>query len=321
MKRLANTAMLAVILTLLPLSARAAELLIPVGKIVGLQLKTDTITVAAFDETMGKNARNAGLRIGDEIIQINDTPIHTTGDVQDALTKCGETIVLTYRRGEETGSLQMQPLHAEGRPRLGIYLRQGIAGIGTVTWYDPDTHVFGTLGHGVNLPRGGLLEMTVGNAYSAQVVSVKKGKTGTPGQLKGSSAGETPLGTLKKNTASGVFGINPGGWKGEPVPAAQWGELKPGPAVILSTVSGSEPQEYSVEILKIYPGSRSDGRNMLLRVTDPALLDATGGIVQGMSGSPILQDGRLVGAVTHVLVNEPTLGYGIFIQNMLNAAA
>ena len=129
------------------------------------------------------------------------------------------------------------------------------------------------------------------------------------------------LGQLTDNTASGVFGTAPGGWEGQAVPVGSCEEINPGPAKIRSTVADGVPGEYSVEIIKLYPKSRADGRNMLLKVTDPALIAATGGIVQGMSGSPILQDGKLVGAVTHVLVNDPTTGYGIFIENMLDAAA
>ena len=205
--------------------------------------------------------------------------------------------------------------------KAGIYLRQGIAGIGTVTYYDPDTGRFGALGHGVSCPRGRLLKMTRGSAYTGTILSVKKGTCGHPGQLRGSADPDFPIGTLKKNTPQGVFGIARPGWPGQPLPVAAFDEVTTGKAVILSTVTGDVPREYSVEILKIYPKDRPDCRNFLLKVTDPDLLETTGGIVQGMSGSPIIQDGKLVGAVTHVLVNDPTTGYGIFIENMLDAAA
>jgi stage IV sporulation protein B len=129
------------------------------------------------------------------------------------------------------------------------------------------------------------------------------------------------MGSLYANTGRGVFGEVDEGWRGEALPVAAFEDIHVGRATIRSNVSGQEIRDYSVEILKIYPENRSDGRNLLLRVTDPALIDITGGIVQGMSGSPIIQDGKLVGAVTHVLVNDPTTGYGIFIENMLDAAA
>ena len=162
--------------------------------------------------------------------------------------------------------------------------------------------------------------MTQGSAYPATVVSVQKGKAGQPGQLKGALRSEELLGTLSGNTDRGVFGTVSDGWQGEVIPVASYSEIHTGSATIRSTVDDGEPRDYSVEILKIYPQSRADGRNLLIKVTDPDLLAATGGIVQGMSGSPIIQDGKLVGAVTHVLVNQPDTGYGIFIENMLDAA-
>ncbi|MBQ7000998.1 MAG: PDZ domain-containing protein [Oscillospiraceae bacterium] len=322
MKRFFSAIALAVVLLVsLPVQAEAAELLIPVGRIIGLQLQNDIITVAAYDDALGSGAREAGLKIGDEILKIDSREVSCAEDVRSALRTCGETVALTVRRGSRLDTIEMEPQQTEDGPRLGVYLRQGIAGIGTVTFYDPETGTFGTLGHGVSDARGALLQMTRGSAYGADILSVKKGKSGEPGQLKGSAQGPEPFGTLLRNTPQGVFGITKQGWKGEPMPVAAYAEISTGPAVIRSQVAGDSVQEYSVELLKIYPETRSDGRNFLLRITDPALLETTGGIVQGMSGSPIIQDGKLVGAVTHVLVNDPTRGYGIFIENMLTAAS
>ena len=310
---------LVVLFVFLPLQARASEGLVPVGKIVGLQLRDDTVTVAAYDDALGQQAKNAGLKIGDEIVTVNGTVIDCAEDVRTALGSGGEA-ELTVRRGGKLNTLHITPEQTSEGPRLGVYLRQGIAGIGTVTFYDPETGVFGTLGHGVSDPRGNLLQMTQGNAYEARILSVKKGKSGEPGQLKGTADAASTFGNLLRNTPQGVFGITKQGWKGEPIPVASYVEIHTGAAAIRSTVSGDTAQDYSVEILKIYPEDRADGRNFLIKVDDPALLSATGGIVQGMSGSPIIQDGKLIGAVTHVLVNDPTTGYGIFIENMLDAA-
>ncbi len=303
----------------LPLQARAAQLLIPVGEVIGLQLQDDTVTVAAYDETLGGCAREAGLKPGDEILAVNGREVDSAQDVREALT--GEPVELTIRRGEKRSTLRLTPEQTEDGPRMGVYLRQGIAGIGTVTFYDPATGVFGTLGHGVSSTKGKLLEMTRGEAFKARLEAVKKGSAGAPGQLKGSADGEDPFAQLLRNTPQGVFGVTKQGWNGEPLPTAAYSDIQTGEASIRCTVSAAGPQEYSVEILKIYPETRADGRNFLLRVTDPELLNLTGGVVQGMSGSPIIQDGKLVGAVTHVLVNDPTTGYGIFIENMLDAAA
>lgn len=321
MKRfLSSVALSMALFAALPLQARAAELLIPVGRIIGLQLRNDTITVAAYDDSLGANARSAGLKIGDEIVKIDGVEIDCAEDVRSALSSSGDTVELIVRRGSKLSTLNITPEQTTDGPRLGVYLRQGIAGIGTVTFYDPETGKFGTLGHGVSDARGSLLKMTAGSAYEASLMSVKKGKCGDPGQLKGCAEAVSTFGTLLRNTPQGVFGITKQGWKGEPVPVADYEEITTGSAVIRSQVCGDSVQEYSVEILKIYPESRSDGRNFLIKVTDPKLLETTGGIVQGMSGSPILQNGRIVGAVTHVLVNDPTMGYGIFIENMLDAA-
>ena len=163
--------------------------------------------------------------------------------------------------------------------------------------------------------------MKRGAAYETAIASVIPGKSGEPGQLKGQADADSVFGALLRNTPQGVFGHTDKGWPGEALPVAASAEISTGSATIRTTVTEGEPQDYSVEILKIYPRDHSQYRNMLLKVTDPALLEITGGIVQGMSGSPIIQNGKLIGAVTHVLVNDPTRGYGIFIENMLDAAA
>ena len=295
-----SIALTAVLLIPLPLQARAAELLIPVGKIIGLQLSNDTVTVVAYDDALGENAKDAGLKIGDEIVKVDGAAVASAEDVRTALNQCDADVELTVRRGSKLSTLNLTPEQTEDGPRLGVYLRQGIAGIGTVTFYDPETGKFGTLGHGGSDAKGNLLKMTKGTAYEATILSVKKGKSGDPGQLKGTADAVSTFGTLLRNTPQGVFGITKQGWKGEPVPVADYEEIHMGEATIRSTISGDAVQEYSVEILKIYPESRADGRNFLIKVTDSELLATTGGIVQGMSGSPIIQNGKLVGAVTHV---------------------
>ena len=309
-----------VIVTVLPLQARAARLLVPVGRVIGLQLRNDVVTVAAYDDVFGETARSAGLKIGDEIVDVNGCSVTCAEDVRTILQETQAPVKLTVRRGNKVTSVALTPMQTETGPRMGVYLRQGISGVGTVTFYDPETGLFGTLGHGVSNGSGSLLRMTGGDVYEATVAAVKKGKTGDPGQLKGSAESRDAFGELLRNTPQGVFGITRYGWRGEAIPTAEYDEIQTGPSKIRCQVTPEEPREYSVEILKIYPETRTDGRNFLIRITDPALLQSTGGIVQGMSGSPIIQNGKLVGAVTHVLVNDPTRGYGIFIENMLDAA-
>lgn len=310
------------IMVILSGSALAAELLVPVGRTIGLELEANGLSIADFDAALGENAKKAGLKTGDILIKVDGQPVQTAEDLQKAVSQAKGDVVLTVRRGQQELNITLTPQSTQDRQkRLGIYVREGIAGVGTVTYYDPDSGRFGALGHGVSDSEGNLLPLKSGNALDAEVVAVKKGKVGAPGQLRGAFQEENIIGTLSANTKCGIFGTSSAGWKGIALPVAEISEIHTGPATILSNVSGTEVREYSVEILKLYPGEKACGRNLLLHVTDTALLEATGGIVQGMSGSPILQDGRFIGAVTHVLVNDPTTGYGIFLENMLQAAS
>ena len=309
------------ICALLATTVHAVDYLIPAGQIVGLELGSNQVTVADFDKTLSENARAAGLKVGDQITHVDGKSVTTPEDVRNALMRSGGTVTIRFLRGGQEQTVEIEPAITPEGPRLGIYLKDGVTGVGTVTYYDPANRTFGTLGHGVSSASGSLVPIVSGTAYKATVISVKKGQSGAPGQLLGAIDRSAPIGALTKNTQKGIFGKADQPFSGTPVPLADPEAVHTGGATILSTVRGQEVREYSVEILKIYPKAKTSDRNMLIRVTDDALLQATGGIVQGMSGSPILQDGKLVGAVTHVLVNDPTTGYGIFIENMLNAAA
>lgn len=286
MKKLMNRMIAAALcLWLLPLEVFAAQNLIPVGQVIGLELLSDTVCVAAFDENLGTQAQKAGLKIGDEIVNIDGRTIDSAEDVRLALERSDGQIRLRILRDNKEQELCVMPQITANGPRLGVYLRQGITGIGTVTWFDPVTGRFGSLGHGVNNAKGELVDMTSGNIYPASVLSVKRGKCGEPGQLRGGVDCPQALGTLDKNTSRGVFGSAQMPWEGKALQIATRDEIRTGKATIRSTVCGKEVREYSVEILKLYPENRQEGRNMLIRVTDPALLEATGGIVQGMGVS------------------------------------
>ena len=297
-------------------TASAARLLIPGGQVVGMHLQDGSVTVSALTD----EGKHTGLVAGDRLLSVDGTAIHCAQDVRNALSRSDGTVKISLRRGAKTKTLTVTPTATSEGPRLGVLLRQGTTGLGTVTYYDPASNSFGALGHGVNDPAGAPVSLESGTVYPAQISGVKRGAVGTPGQLLGALTDATPLGTLSKNTNRGVFGAVDAP-AAQPLPAAQPSEVHIGKATIRSTVTAAGLQEYSVEILKIYPNGQNKTRNMLIRVTDPQLLETTGGIVQGMSGSPIIQDGKLVGAVTHVLVNDPTTGYGIFIEIMLDAAA
>lgn len=301
MKRISIRIAAAVLcLWILPASVLADRELAPVGQVIGLELHDGKVTVAAFDQELGAQTQKAGLAIGDVIVKIDGAQIHCAEDIRKALACSTGSVTVEIKRGEKYHKVKVEPQITDAGPKLGVYLRQGVTGIGTVTWYDPETKTFGTLGHGVSNSKGELLEMTEGFAYHARILAVKKGQCGDPGQLMGTVASTAPAGELFRNTDEGVFGVSREGWEEACIPIAESAEVRTGEAVIRATVSDSGVQEYSVEIVKIYPTAKTGGRNMLIRVTDPALLEATGGIVQGMSGSPIIQDGKLVGAVTHV---------------------
>ena len=306
---------------MLPLRVLAVRVLIPGGQIAGIRVDSGSVSIAGFDEKLGGPAREAGLQEGDRILKLDGRKTEDAEDIREILSSAGTETEAEILRNGEKRTLTLPVQRTPAGKKLGVYLRQGITGIGTVTYYDPQSGRFGCLGHGVSGEDGSLAPMKTGDLYPAQVISVRIGLAGRPGQLMGALLEQTPEGTLRSNTARGVFGKTERPVRGEPLPVAEESRVHTGPAVIRSTVAGTLVQEYSVEILKIYPGKNGSGRNLLLEITDPELLEATGGIVQGMSGSPILQDGYLVGAVTHVLVSNPEKGYGILIENMLDAAA
>ncbi len=297
-----------------------AQLVVPGGQVIGLELQDDTVTIAAFDEELGKAARDGGLQVGDRITGINGKAVTSVQQVRDALSRTDAEAEISVVRNGHSKKILVLPEITDNGPRLGVYLKQGITGVGTVTWYDPNTDDFGALGHGVNDGEGKLVDMEQGKVYNATVLTVKTGKIGTPGQLMSAVTGSGVIGELSKNTPQGVFGKAKLSADSELLPIGDKEQVHTGDATIRSTVKNGQIREYSVEIVKVYPNSGPSGRNMLIQVTDPDLLAATGGIVQGMSGSPLVQDGKLIGAVTHVLVNDPTMGYGIFIENMLDAA-
>ena len=319
MKRIMSGAAALFLILFLPLSAQAAQL-VPVGALVGIQVRTEAVTVVAFDELLGCGAQDAGVRIGDRLLEVNGQRIREASDVAGALGS-GRSVPLTLIRGSKKIEVEVPLQQTDQGPKLGLYLRQGISGIGTVTWYDPASGTFGALGHGVSGNDGAIVPLWDGAVFDAELTSLCRGKPGEPGQLRGETSEGLRRGTLFRNTPQGVFGKTDRPWEGGSLETAAYEEICQGPARIRTTVSGALPREYEIEILKVYPQDRADGRNFLIRVTDPDLLRSTGGIIQGMSGSPIIQDGKLVGAVTHVLVNDPTTGYGIFIENMLEAAA
>ena len=304
---------------------------VPVGRAVGIKLFSDGVLVVGFSQIPAAGgavtpAKSCGLREGDVITHINAEDVDTIEEVQAQLKAIGgeEMSIRAIRDGKTVQvTAQAVKCSTDGTYKLGAWLRDSMAGIGTVTYLDPQTGEFGALGHGVNdVDTAQLMPMESGGVLSATVADVKKGKRGEPGELHGTFDLDRDIGELTANTTCGIFGtLNADDLvKMEPVEVARPDQVEIGPAVIYSNVAGDQVKAYQVEITKLMPDAQ-DGRDLMVKVTDPALLEATGGIVQGMSGSPIVQNGRLVGAVTHVLVGDPTQGYGILAQRMLKTAA
>ena len=299
--------------------------LVPVGHTVGVKLFADGVLVVGLSDG-DTPAKESGLREGDIMLTFNGTDIDSTEHLQQLLAENGEAqATMSVKRGARTLTLPVTPEEAEdGTYRLGAWIRDSMAGIGTMTFYDPESGVFGALGHGVtDVDTGKLMPLERGSIMDATVKAVKRGESGSPGELRGDFNLTRDSGSLYANTDCGLFGVVEGESNAvttqAALPVAAKDEVKTGKATILANCGGDEVKEYEVEIERVYAGA-SPTRNLLVRVTDAELLAKTGGIVQGMSGSPILQNGKLVGAVTHVLVNDAGRGYGIFIENMLDAA-
>ena len=310
------------VLTLPALALGPGDTLTGVGQVVAIELETDGVIVAGFAKVDTESgsvspAYEAGLQPGDRIVALNGTDVHDDESLLSALSESEGSVILEIEREGSESELSLTPaVGKDGRSYLGLWLRNGISGIGTVTFQDPDTGVYGALGHGVGAENGERLTPIRGGAIgSANVESVVPGQSGSTGELVGIPAGDT-LGDVRQNTTLGIFGVAES-MEGERYQVAAESEIALGSAEILCTVEGAEPRQYSVDITRIDSGC--GGRALSLRVTDSELLSKTGGIVQGMSGSPILQNGKLVGAVTHVLVEDPKRGYGITLESMLKA--
>ncbi len=303
--------------------------LVPVGRAVGVKLFSDGVMVVGFSQVpaaQGESipAKECGLREGDVITHINAAEVDTIEAVQAQLAQIGGECmsIRALREGKQIQlTAQAVKCSTDGNYKLGAWLRDSMAGIGTVTYYDPATGAFGALGHGINdVDTAQLMPMESGGVLKATVSDVKKGRRGEPGELHGDLTMDKDIGELERNTSYGIFGTLTGDalTDAKPVEVASREQIHTGPALIYANVAGDEVRQYEVEITKLFPKAE-DGRDMMVKVTDPALIAATGGIVQGMSGSPILQDGRIVGAVTHVLIGDSTQGYGISMENMLLA--
>lgn len=315
----------------IPISTANVEVTNPPQLVVGgtpfgIKLLAKGVMVVGISKVETQNgsccpAEDAGICLGDVITAVNNTPVSTNASLQSLVSKTeGTTVTLSVEHSGKTKTLSLTPaLSKDGVYRIGLWVRDSTAGLGTLTFYDPETGAYGGLGHGVcDTDTGELVPMSSGEIVCANLNGTRKGVAGTPGELKGTLVSNASLGTLTVNCSWGVFGTLSAPLKGETVPLGYKQEAEEGEATLLSAASGTV-KEYSCTIQKINLSDKTT-QNMVIKITDPDLIALTGGIVQGMSGSPLVQNGKLIGAVTHVFVNDPTRGYAVFAETMWQTA-
>lgn len=308
------------------------QMVIPGGIPIGIYLQTDGVLVLGTDSVLGADGQERNpaehiVKAGDYIVGINGSKIDSKKSlIHEVSELSSDYVILQIRRETECFEVKINPVKTEDNSyKLGIWVRDSVQGLGTIT-YITEKNKFGALGHGIHdADTDSLIAIEQGRVYETQILRIQKGRRGVPGGMEGMIVYNrfNRLGTIEKNTELGVYGtiddVDSMIENVEPVEVCEKENVKTGEAQIRCCVSGNV-EEYDIEIQKIDRYSKEVNKGMVIKVVDEELLEKTGGIVQGMSGSPILQDGKIVGAVTHVFVNDPTKGYGIFIENMLNAA-
>ncbi len=307
--------------------------LIPIGETVGITVKSGNLRILDTTDFEGEDgnahcpASDAGICSGDIIISINGREIASAEELEEMTDSSkGKPISVKVKRNNKEIDFSVTPIKSadEDRYRMGLWIKDSSSGIGTLTFYNEETGEFAALGHGICDETDVVTDIKSGNIYETEITSIAKGEKGIPGELMAifSENGKT-LGKVHKNTNRGIFGTFSEKYEIKSpqceMPVTSREEVEEGDATILSNIEGNKIEEYSVQIAKINK-DENDDKCMIIKVTDERLLSKTGGIVRGMSGSPIIQNGRIVGAVTHVFVNDPTRGYGIFIENMLTEA-
>ncbi|WP_371925083.1 SpoIVB peptidase [Halobacillus sp. A1] len=311
--------------------------LVPGGQSVGVELQTKGVLVVGHHlVSEDKNKQTspgeyADIQVGDILLKGNGKELNHMEDLSTVVAESGENdkeIKFDVKRGEETFQATIKPEvnPKEDKYQIGLYVRDSAAGIGTMTFYDPETKKYGALGHVIaDMDTKKPIEIHEGTIVNSRVTSIQKGNQGVPGEKRAEfSLTDDRMGTITKNSSFGVFGELEQAIKNdkysEGLPIALDEEIKEGPAEIMTVLNGEDLQSFDVEIVRNMPKDSPVTKGMIVKITDPELLDKTGGIVQGMSGSPIIQDGKIIGAVTHVFVNDPTSGYGVHIEWMLEEA-
>ena len=302
-----------------------------IGKIAGVKLYTSGVLVVGMSEIRGQDNKkykpyeNTGIEEGDTITKINEIEINSTDELIEKVNNSnGEELNIEYLHENEIKECSITPVkQTNNEYKLGLWVRDSAAGVGTVTFYEPETKTFGALGHGISdIDTGKLIDISKGEFVTTKILNIEKGQKGEPGKIQGSIEKGTTIGNINKNTKFGIYGLvdNLSAINidmSKEMEVALRDEIKIGKATILCSLDNEIPQEYEIEIEKIYRDNNYDNKSMGIKVTDEKLLEKTGGIIQGMSGSPIIQNGKFIGALTHVLVNNPEEGYGVFADIMI----
>ncbi|KOA20930.1 SpoIVB peptidase precursor [Clostridium homopropionicum DSM 5847] len=307
----------------------------PGGTPVGVKLSTKGVLVVALADIETEKGKvmspsiEGGIQVGDIITEINNNKIKSSQDLISILEgNKDKTLSIKIERNENTIVREVKPIKDKKSNlyKIGLWVRDSTSGVGTLTFYDEKSKKFAALGHPItDVDTGTILKINDGEILESSIISVRKGEKGNPGELRGIFINEDNfLGKVSKNTICGIYGDGEKNLVGnkfnKPIQIALRHEIKEGPAKIITTIDGNEPKMYDIRIEKLLSQEKPGPKSMVIKITDPELIKKTGGIVQGMSGSPIIQDNRLVGAVTHVLINKPDVGYGIYIEWMLKDA-
>ncbi|HZX21134.1 MAG TPA: SpoIVB peptidase [Clostridia bacterium] len=305
---------------------------IPGGQSIGVRLNTDGVLIVGTTEITDSDTRthnlalSSGIRIGDTLVKINNIKVQNASHVSEIVKESnGGELSLTIKRDNKKFVINVNPIKSEqdGEYRLGLWVRDKTAGVGTLSFVHPDSRKFGALGHAItDVDTGVLLSVRDGEIVKSKVISIEQGKRGTPGEIKGVFyETNNPIGKIEKNTQLGIYGelfSNVDGIdKQKSMPIAYQHEIREGAAFILTTLDNNTIEKFDIEIVKINLQTKPEPKSMIIRITDKKLLERAGGIIQGMSGSPIIQNDKMVGVITHVLVNNPTKGYGVFIEWMV----
>ena len=299
---------------------------VPVGKAIGMKLYTEGVLVVGMSEINGKKPyENSGIQEGDTIIEINNKQIENTNDLIETVNGSnGKTLEVKYKRNTQIITTSIEPAKVDDKEyKLGLWVRDAAAGVGTMTFYDPESKMFAALGHGItDIDTSELITIANGELTTTNIISIIKGQRGKPGEIRGTIENSQNLGNIYKNTSFGVYGKlkntnNIEVTSRQEMNIALRNEIKTGKAEILCELENGKTEKYEIEIKKLYLNNNENNKSMVIKITDEKLINKSGGIIQGMSGAPIIQNGKFVGAVTHVLVNDPTVGYGVFADIMI----